>query len=60
MIAIGSDTGALNIQGSQLLGGGIGATAGLVLGKGKLLPIAIGAGLGYLLSHTSFFQGLTK
>ncbi len=58
-IPISSDTGALTVEGNQILGGAVGATAGLVIGKGKLLPIAIGAGLGYLIAHTTFFQKLT-
>lgn len=60
-ITIGSnDTAGLNIQGSQFLGVLIGMTSGLALGKGKVLPAVIGGGIGYLISHTSFFQGLTK
>jgi hypothetical protein len=55
-----SDTGGLNIQGSQFLGVLVGMSAGLALGKGKVLPAAIGGGIGYAVSHTSFFQGLTK
>jgi hypothetical protein len=60
-IAIASnDTGALNIQGTQFFGVLLGITTGLALGKGKVIPAAIGGGIGFLLSHTDFFQGLTK
>lgn len=54
-----NDTGALNADGSRALGVGAGAAVGLVLGKGKIVPTALGATLGYLLSHTDFWQKLT-
>ena len=54
-----SDTGALldlSASGRQALGIAGGATLGYAFGKGKLIPMALGAGLGYVILETGILD----
>lgn len=55
-----SDTSGLQLSpaGSTALGAGVGAVLGYFLGKGKPVPLLLGAGLGYIAGNTGIVQQL--